>query len=491
MSGRWLLLTLTTVLACGCFHSLGTGPDLGLCLLPERRPAQASPPEGGKSAGAESCRPEPPAPPGASIPDSTPPPNRLASRATAEKGNIVRVQAEQPLDRDQLVRKLEVPPELPGSAARVQTLPPLDQKQQRDEAISRAFPPLPASGADTPPLPGPDGHPLTLADLQKLGLAHSPQIRQAVADLEAARGAAIQAGLHPNPNFGYEGDTMGTAALPGYQGGYLEQTVKTAGKLTYARAAALADVRNAELALRAARIDLATRVRTGYFGVVVARESVKVNRALVRFADEIYSVRLEHLRAGQIAPYELSQFRVYAMQARNDLIQALNRSTAAWKQLAAAVGLPGMPPTALAGSVDMPLPRFDYAAVLARIMAQHTDVLTAENTIQRAKFNLLLAKVTPIPDIDLRILLQKDYTSNTFLLTPSVAVGGRVPIFDQNQGNIQQAGAQLARAQEDVQRARNDLTARLAEAFERYETNREIMESTAARRCATTPSRRS
>jgi cobalt-zinc-cadmium efflux system outer membrane protein len=133
-------------------------------------------------------------------------------------------------------------------------------------------------------------------------------------------------------------------------------------------------------------------------------------------------------------------------------------------------------PTELAGQADMPIPCFHHGQVLAQIMSRHTDILTAENGIIKAKWNLLLAKVTPIPDIDLRVMLQKDYTSNTFLLTPSVVVGGTVPIWDQNQGNIMQAQGQLAHAQEDVQRTRHDLTARLAEAFERYETNRQQLE---------------
>ena len=98
--------------------------------------------------------------------------------------------------------------------------------------------------------------------------------------------SAIQAGLPPNPTIGYEGDTMGTAVGPGYQGGFVEQKIIVANKLQLARAAATMDLRNAELALVRAQTDLATRVRGAYFAVLVAKESIKLNRALVKFEDD-------------------------------------------------------------------------------------------------------------------------------------------------------------------------------------------------------------
>ena len=112
---------------------------------------------------------------------------------------------------------------------------------------------------------GPDGKPYSLSDLQKIGLTSSPKIKQAVAAVAAARGAAIQAGLYPNPDFGYEGDTMQTMGTAGYQGGYIQQTIVTASKLPTARQAALMDVRITELSLRKAETDLSREVRNGYF----------------------------------------------------------------------------------------------------------------------------------------------------------------------------------------------------------------------------------
>src|SRR5262249_40437666 len=164
---------------------------------------------------------------------------------------------------------LRLPPELPGVEAPPLVVPPLDPKNlndpQRAKAIQKLFPELPEVGPD--PVPGltPDGRPLDLPALQEMALAQNPLVQQAAADAQAARGAAIQAGLYPNPNVGFQGDSIGQAGTKGSLGGFFEQTIKTANKLGLARAAGEVDVRNAELTLRKTQIDVMTQVRTGYF----------------------------------------------------------------------------------------------------------------------------------------------------------------------------------------------------------------------------------
>ena len=47
-----------------------------------------------------------------------------------------------------------------------------------------------------------------------------------------------------------------------------------------------------------------------------------------------------------------------------------------------------------------------------------------------------------------------------------------MPLYNRNQGNIRRASARIARSVEDIAAVRNDLFARLAEAFGRYEASR-------------------
>src|SRR5262249_16700663 len=180
-------------------------------------------------------------------------------------------------------------------------------------------------------------------------------------------------------------------------------------------------------------------------------------------------------KSEQAATYEPMQLRVLAVQARAALVQARNRYTAAWKQLAASLGLPALPPTELVGRVDMPLPAYQFEEVLARVLNTHTDVATAQNTLERARYNLRLAQVTPIPDVDVRVVVQKDNTGVPKLIQYGIQTGIQLPVWDKNRGNILQAEGQLLRATEEAHRVRSDLSSRLAEAFERYANNRSLL----------------
>jgi outer membrane protein, heavy metal efflux system len=406
-------------------------------------------------------------------------PGDTFSRPTAD-GELIPAPAEpqatpppQP-PRRSLADRIRIPEEIPGGKIRPLELP--KDPQERQAAIDRHFPALPTLDANPGPGKSPTGAPLTLDDLQRLGRENNPLVRQAAADVAAAQGTLLQVGLYPNPNFGFQGDTIGTGSTGGYQGVFAEQTIKTGGKLVLARAQARMDLRNAELAYRRAETDLLTDVRNHYFAVLVAEKNLTISLALARLFDELYAVQVDQLRAGQAAHYEPLQLRVLALQNRGSLVQARNRYTAAWKQLAASLGLPAMPPAPLAGRVDMPLPRFRYDACLERVLTMHTDVLTASNTLERVNFALRLARVTPIPDVDVHVALQKDYTVAPFGTVHSLSIGVPVPIWDRNQGNISAARAALLRATEEQHRVRNDLTNQLATAFEQYENNRVLLD---------------
>jgi cobalt-zinc-cadmium efflux system outer membrane protein len=139
------------------------------------------------------------------------------------------------------------------------------------------------------------------------------------------------------------------------------------------------------------------------------------------------------------------------------------------------MGLPGMPPTELAGRIDAAIPVFNHEAVLARALQAHTDVLTADNTLLKAKYQLQLAQITPVPDVTVNMVIQKDYTGPPFNIVYSLQAGVPIPIFDRNQGGIIQAQAMVVQSSEEADRVRGALTTRMADAFERYDNNRRLL----------------
>ena len=349
--------------------------------------------------------------------------------------------------------------------------------EQRRSEIEALFADLEVVPAAAEPVPAPGQLPLTLAQLQAMAVSHNPLIRQAVSDVEAAHGNMIQAGAYPNPHVGYQADDINTGSTAGYQGGAISQQIVTGGKLRLARASAVVDLRNAEVALNRARYDLATQVRSNYLGVLVARERIIVNDALTQFANRVYRVQVKRVAAGQAAAYEPLQLRVLAVQAQAQLIQSNQQYMAAWRKLAVTLNCPDMPLTALAGRIDGPVPLVSYDAARDQILRKHTDLVTAQNAVVRAQYQLRLARITPIcPNIDTNTVIEHDYTTPPFGTVVSLQVGVPLPVFDHNRGNIIAAEAALVRASSEYERARNDLLTNLADTFARYETNRQTAE---------------
>jgi cobalt-zinc-cadmium efflux system outer membrane protein len=295
-------------------------------------------------------------------------------------------------------------------------------------------------------------------------------------DVEAAKGNYQQASAYPNPTVGYEATPNGNLTSPGAQGVYVDQVIKTGGKLKLQAAAAQMDLKNAELAYKRARSDLATQVRTAYYAYLVAQETVRINRTLAKFTDEIFRLQAELLAAGQAASHEPAALRAQAFTIRLAYKQSIVNYAYAWKQLVATIGLPQLPLSTVEGRIDRAIPYYDYDKIKAIVLKQHTDVLVARNTREKSLFQLKSAQVTPVPDVEVRADLLHDFTLAPFNTFHTFSVSVPLPVWDLNKGNIRAATAGVVRASEEPHRVEVNLINGLASAYAAYQTNLDAVE---------------
>ncbi|HEV2948769.1 MAG TPA: TolC family protein [Gemmataceae bacterium] len=364
-----------------------------------------------------------------------------------------------------------IPPEVPGSET------PLLPREVTPEVLRRIYPELPPLTATPVAMPGPNGKPYTLSTLQQVAAANSAQLHQAAYDVGAAQGNLIKARAYKNPTVGWNVTPSNDGSTAGAQGPFIDQTITTGGKLRLAGEAAEMDLRNAELALRRARSDLATQVRNAYFALLVAKETMRVNQAFARFTDDIYRLYIEgHLKTGNVATHEPAALRAQAYSSRLAYNQSIQAYIYAWYQLVAAIGLRHLPLTEVAGRIDAFIPYFDYDTVRSHVLRNHTDVLTADNGIVKARFNLKLAQVTPVPDVDFNVSLLKEYSLLPKQFVHTVTIGFPFPIWDRNRGGIMAAEGALGRALEEPHRVEENLTTNLTTAYASYKQNLDGLE---------------
>jgi cobalt-zinc-cadmium efflux system outer membrane protein len=464
---RLLALCSVLVLVSGCLYHAREQTDAVVADL-AAHPFDLAPPP-----------PEsPPSAPAAALPSaatkpSAPPTLSLDVQTTAYMQ--ARPEAAQAEEIRKRMERVQIPPEIPGSEAEFVKQMPEEEAAKR-RLIARLYPELPPLPDAPTPLPGPDGHPYTLAELQQLAALNSPTLREFAADVKAAEGNLLQARVYPNPSIAYVASPSNDGSTPGVQGVMIAQTVRTTGKQKLQTAAAEMDLRNAELALKRARSDLATQVRNAYYGLLVAQEAVRVNRALARFTDEIYLLQRD-LLVVQAAPHEPAALRAQTHTVRLAYKNAIQNYIAAWQQLVATVGLRQLPLTQVAGRIDAVIPYYDRDAVLAHALRNHTDVLIARNGVDRARYNLMAAQVTPISDVNFSVTVQKEFALPPFQWVPSAQVGVTLPIWDQNKGAITAAEAALVRATEEPHRVEVTMTINLAAAYANYKNNLDALES--------------
>ena len=374
---------------------------------------------------------------------------------------------------------LKLPAELPGTQTPDLIAPlrdKLDPQAYRQELL-RLYPELPSVESDQAAMPDAAREATTLESLHGLARENHPGLKAAVASVEAARGLMVQAGLPPNPSIGYQSDTVRTINTPGYHGAYLQQTIVTARKLGLSAEVAAVDYANAIVEQRKTWVQVMTQIRRAYFDVLAARQRMVLANAFFDLTHRAYEAQIQLVTAGEAAPYEPLQLRVILTQARASMVNAQQESIAAWRRLAAAVGCPDMPVARIEGRIDCDVPVIRYEEALALMDAVHTDLEMAGNTVRKNQTLVELADRQMIPDIDVGFVLQRDYTFEPGATTYNFMLGGDLPVLNRNQGNRIAQRAEVVRASHQVQHTRNTLRASLAEAFGKYEANRQLAES--------------
>ncbi|MBX9626485.1 MAG: TolC family protein [Gemmataceae bacterium] len=339
---------------------------------------------------------------------------------------------------------------------------------------------VPASFAELPPpreLPTPDkpsdadpaARPkVDLSDLLRLAVARNPRLGQAAWAAEAARGRALQAGLYPNPVVTITGDELGdrTGTTGIWSAPYVTQEVVTANKLGLFRAVAGKEADQAVLAVVAERYQVFTDVRQAYWEVVTLRRRADILAGLVDLAERSVATVEKLRKAEETARLDVVQLEVDRERYRAELDATRQALPAANRRLAAAVAAPDLPDPDLAGRLDGPLPDYDLDRTRAFVLEVDPEVQSARTGVERARFALARAEAEPVPNVTLGAgyVRQNQNRSNDYVLSAGVPV----PVWNQNQGNIRAAKAQLAEATAAVDRVRYDLAGRVAVAFGVY-----------------------
>jgi len=316
--------------------------------------------------------------------------------------------------------------------------------------------------------------PLNLADLERMALEASPSLRQSAADVRAAEGRALQAGLYPNPVFGSSGEHISTA--PGLRGGtvggFVEQRFVTAGKLGLSRRAGEQLAAGASQLQEAERLRVLTGIRTLYYEALGGERLLDIRREMADLAGRTARAARESANLGRTDRPDVLAAEVESQRAALSVTLAVNDLDRTWREIAALVNQPDLKRAPLEGDIEK-LPSVDGAA-LGRIYSENPELQAADKFRQGADLFVERARVEKIPDI----VLRGGVRYNHELVAPGVAagtegffdVGVQIPLFNRNQGGVATARAEAERARIETGRQRQMLARRFAAVYREYQS---------------------
>jgi cobalt-zinc-cadmium efflux system outer membrane protein len=352
-------------------------------------------------------------------------------------------------------------PDLLGNAIPSPAIPPVPPVAEVTPCAAPAVPPAEVVG---------------LPELWDLALRHNPQLREAAARVENARGRQIQAAKYPNPQFTFEEEDLGTSRAPaGTIRFQLSQEIITGGKRQLDQAVARRGTDAAALALRGQHYDVLTRVRHAYVEYLGHYYTVRVNEATVRALTEGKEITRRLVEVVQSRPRtDLLRLEALLEEARINRQRSRINLQAAWRQLGADVGVPDLPVPARLRDLPAPPRGWDLAAVRQRVLSDNTEVQQAAVEVEQRRLALERARAEVVPNVTVGGGYSRNYAENE--AGAVISLQTRLPLWDRNQGRILSAQAALMRSRAALQTVTNRLSRDTAEAFARYQSSRQELE---------------
>ena len=314
----------------------------------------------------------------------------------------------------------------------------------------------------------------TLDEAQRLASDSNPTLRQAEAEIRAAKSRQQQAGLYPNPTLGYTGDEIrGGSISGGKQGFFVEQSLVTAGKLSKSKDVLGKEIRLAEIEAEEQKLRVQSAVKTAYYRVLAAQELLDARSDLSKIETDNAETQRRLSNTGQADETDVLEAEVDAARMRLSVRMQENTLREEWKSLAAVIGRPDLPQAVVAGDLEHNWPVVSEEQIIDTIAAQSPATQIAAEAAARAKSEIVRAKSQSIPDLQLRGGLE--YNNEPLSTLPHAIgweglaeVGVQIPVFNRNQGNLAAATAGAERAKLEQQRVSLTLRERASTVVDEY-----------------------
>lgn len=313
---------------------------------------------------------------------------------------------------------------------------------------------------------------ITLTDALKLALNANPDLAVVLREREAIGGVRLQAATRPNPSISTtmedtRSSTRETTIL-------LDQPIELGNKRDNR-------IKSADIRYEAVNTDITVKksevyadVMSAFYDVLTAQERLTLAKSSLEVARQAREAASKKVLAGKISPVEETKSKVAESGIRIEVNQATSTLNTARKRLTSLWGNPSPKFQLAEGRIEnideIPsqqelISRLDNAPLIQRARM--------EIEIRQAQVNIENTKRTPDLTLSIGAKRNEELGLNQAVLGFSIPI----PIFDRNQGNLQEAVSRTDKARDELASFKIQLEAQLNAAYERLNTAKQSVDT--------------
>ncbi len=309
--------------------------------------------------------------------------------------------------------------------------------------------------ADRAPSPSvePTGS-LILPQVLALTLTGNPELAAFSEEIRAREAAAVQASLLPNPVFGANAANFGNRAARGFDGDgvtlQLSQLIELGGKRTARIQVAQIGQEVASWDYEVQRVTVLTHAAQAFIDVLGSQAHTELAKHSLELAEKVVHTVSNQVKAGKVSPVEATRVEVALATAKTEMMRTERELETARRKLAAFWGSTVPKFSKVQGDLEAIQTLPSLPSLIERLK-QNPELALWTSELSRRQALLEEEKAKAVPDLTVTLggsnyLHNQDYVMN-------VGVSMPLPVFDRNQGNIQQAERRRSKAENEQQAA--------------------------------------
>lgn len=294
---------------------------------------------------------------------------------------------------------------------------------------------------------------LLLPQVLALTLTKNPNLAAFSEEVRAQEAAELQAGLIPNPVFDANAANFGNKAARGFDGDVvtlaLSQLIEMGGKRAARIQVAQIGREVADWDYEIQRVTVLAGAAQAFIDVLGTQAHIELVKHSLELAEKVVQTVSNQVKAGKVSPVEETRVEVALATARSEMMRTERELEVSRRKLAAFWGSTMPQFSKVEGDLEA-IQTLPSLPSLTDRLKQSPEFARWTSELSRREALLDQEKAKAVPDLTVTVggsnyLDHQDYVMNAGFSLP-------LPIFDRNQGNIQQA-ERLRRKAENEQEA--------------------------------------